>query len=105
MAIVTSTIKLGEKIPQSVLDEVNAATKRQITLDEDCPSMSNAELAQVAAIVAQRKADRKKMNISLRVSERMIKSTRESIGKGYTGFLSRLLEAAMNEPELVKKCL
>lgn len=105
MALVRSTLGADAKPPERLLEEVKAAAKKPAAFDEDCPPTTAAEFAVIDEILARRKADREKKNISLRVSARMIDETRARVGKGYTGFLSRLLEAALNEPELIKKCL
>lgn len=105
MAIIKSSVRIGERPPQAAIDEVMAAAKRPITFDEDCPPTSEREFAVLEAIIAERRANRKKQNVSLRVSERMVAQVKEKVGKGYTGFLSRLLEAAIKEPELVRRCL
>lgn len=105
MALVKSVLRAGEKAPVSAIKEAEAAVRRGAVFDEDCPPTTEKEFAVIEEILAKRKADREKRNVSLRVSARMLDQTRERVGKGYTGFLSRLLEAAMEEPELVKKCL
>lgn len=105
MGIIKSSVRIGEKPPQAAIDEVMAAAKRPIAFDEDCPPTSEEEFAVLDAIIAERRAHMKKQNISLRISEKMISQVKEKVGKGYTGFLSRLLEAAIKEPELVRKCL
>jgi len=102
--IVTSKIKAGEKPTKAAIDEVMAASKMPINFD-DCPETTDEEFAIIDAIIAENKANKKKKSISLRVSENMLQHAKKSIGKGYTGFLSRLLEAAYHDEALVRRCL
>ena len=48
--------------------------------------------------------NRTKPTISLRISPATLKKAKE-YGKGYTGLLSRLLDVAINDEELVRKCI
>lgn len=46
----------------------------------------------------------RKSILALRVSPKTLE-TAKKFGRGYTGVLSRLLDEAIQDPELVKKCL
>ena len=47
---------------------------------------------------------RTKRTVSIRLSEKAQKFSK-AYGKGYTSFLSRLIDAALEDASLVKKCL
>ena len=48
--------------------------------------------------------NRTKPTISLRISPATLKKAKQ-YGKGYTGLLSRLLDAAIDDEDLVRKCI
>ena len=48
--------------------------------------------------------NRTKPTISLRISPATLKKAKQ-YGKGYTGLLSRLLDAAIDNEELVRRCI
>lgn len=50
------------------------------------------------------KGDRNKKTVSLRVPNATL-NIAKAYGKGYTAFLARLLEEAIKDEELVKKCI
>lgn len=66
---------------------------------------SNPEMyAQFARLSQEKRAERRKQVLSLRVSPQTMAKAK-ALGKGYTGILSRLLDLAIDDPEMVKKCL
>lgn len=60
-----------------------------------------AEMAELARV---RKAKIAKPVIALRISPETLEKAKAT-GKGYTGFLSRLLDNAINDPEMVERSL
>lgn len=58
----------------------------------------------MAQIARQRRAAKVKPVVSLRINPQTLDKAKAT-GKGYTGFLSRLLDNAINDPELVRKSL
>ena len=77
---------------------------KPIEFDEDSPQLSDAELAQFRRISDIRNEERKKQTVSLRLSPQALRKAK-SLGKGYTSVLSRILEAALNDNELIKRSL
>ena len=51
-----------------------------------------------------RREERKKQTVTLRLSPQALK-TAKSLGKGYTSVLSRILESALTDEELIKQYL
>lgn len=78
--------------------------KRPIVYDDDCPELSDDQLAELKAVVDKRKEDRRKQTITIRLSPQTIKKAK-SLGKGYTSILSRVLEMALNDADFLKQCL
>ncbi|MDE6221551.1 MAG: BrnA antitoxin family protein [Lachnospiraceae bacterium] len=104
MAIVRTTIANGQKPTEAQIKEIEEASKRPIFFDEDAPELTPEQYAEMAAIAALRREEMKKPVISLRVSPATLEKARAT-GKGYTGFLSRLLDNAINDPDIVAKSL
>ena len=81
--------------------ELEAAEKKEPVFDDDSPLMMKEQLMQFKRINHE---NRTKPTISLRISPATLKKAKQ-YGKGYTGLLSRLLDAAIDDEELVRKCI
>ena len=92
---------LKQELTEEELQELEAAEKKELVFDEDSPAMMHEQLMQFKRINHE---NRTKPTISLRISPATLKKAKE-YGKGYTGLLSRLLDAAINDEELVRKCI
>lgn len=86
---------------QEEIMELEAAESRKITFDEDSPELTAEQLIQFRRM---HREDRTKQTVSLRLSQNTLKKAK-AYGKGYTAFLSRLLDEAINDEELVRKCV
>ena len=82
------------------LRELEEAEKKVPVFDEDSPEMTAEQLIQFKRM----HEDRTKQTVSLRLSKSTLKKAK-AYGKGYTSFLSRLLDEAINNEELVRKCV
>lgn len=102
MKTVNIDIRKGPSEEQKRMLEKMA--RKDICFDEDCPELSEDELLQFKRISDQRKTDRRKQNITLRVSPSTAAKAK-ALGSGYTGVLSRMLDLCLNDPEIIKKCL
>ncbi len=97
-------MKLNELDPALTAEEereLEAAEQRQPAFDADSPEMTPEMLAQFKRM--NREA-RNKQTVSLRLSPKTL-SKAKAYGKGYTAFLSRLLDEAINDEALVRKCI
>ncbi|GBR73459.1 hypothetical protein NO1_0839 [Candidatus Termititenax aidoneus] len=103
MAMVRNTLDITKPIPQEVRARVRAGLKgRKIDLtDPDNPPLTAEELKEMAA---QTRELKKKAMFSLRLSKTSILWW-QSLGKGYTGLMTKFLEAAPQHPEWVKAAL
>lgn len=93
--------ELTSELTQEELLELEAAENRPVVYDEDCPEMTEEMLSQFKRM---NKEERLKQTISLRLSPNTLNKAK-SLGKGYTSVLSRLLDLAINDEEMLKKCL
>ena len=88
-------------LTEEELQEIEKTESKEPVFDEDSPEMSEKQLSQFRRMYG---ADRSKQTVSLRLSRNTYNKAR-TYGKGYTSFLSRLLDVAINDEELVKKCV
>ncbi|MBR5345353.1 MAG: antitoxin [Clostridia bacterium] len=93
--------ELMQPLTEEELREIEETENRELVFDADSPEMSVAQLNQFRRMYS---TDRSKQTVSLRLSRNTYNKAR-TYGKGYTSFLSRLLDAAINDEELVKKCV
>ena len=102
MSMVKMSInELTSELTQEELLDLETAEGKPVTYDEDSPEMSPEMLMQFKRM---NKEERIKQTISLRLSPSTLNKAK-SLGKGYTSVLSRLLDLAINDEEMLKKCL
>ena len=66
--------------------------------------MTEEQIQELKNIAQQRREGAKKTIVSLRLTNKTLEKAK-SLGKGYTGILSRLLDLAIEDPEMLKKCV
>ncbi|MBQ9065487.1 MAG: antitoxin [Blautia sp.] len=92
---------LDSELSKEELQELEEAAVRTIVFDDESPEMTADMLKQFKQM---KQKDRTKQTASIRLSEKAQRFSK-SYGKGYTSFLSRLIDAALDDAALVKKCL
>jgi uncharacterized protein (DUF4415 family) len=100
MAIIKSTVKVGQKIPKEVIKEVRRAARTPINYTEDAPRSSPEALKEFAHLAAERNRRKKKKSITIRVSPDILESYK-TMGNGYTGIMSDVLSYAVNNPAVL----
>ena len=73
-------------------------------VDEDNPILSREELAQfrrVSELIKEERENNQKQNVTLRLSPRAVRKAK-SLGKGYTSVLAKIVEKALDNPELTE---
>lgn len=93
--------ELTSELTEEELLDLEMAANAPIKHDEDSPEMTEEMLMQFKRM---NKEERVKQTVSLRLSPSTLKKAK-SLGKGYTSVLSRLLDLAINDEEMLKKCL
>ena len=86
------------------IDMLKKAESMPIIYDEDSPELTQEDLAEFKRIADINREARRKQCITVRLSPQSL-SKAKALGKGYTSVLSRILEYALNDNELIKKCL
>ena len=106
MAIITSTVKLGqgpsEQELKAIRAELQEAQKHPINLD-DCPELSPDALKEFALLRADKNRQKKRQTISIRLAPHYIEKYRK-LGKGYTGIMADVLAYAVDNPEILQQC-
>lgn len=102
--IIRTTITIGQQPTDAQIREIETASMMPITPDEDAPELTMEQYAEMAAIAKARRAKNIKPVVALRITPETLEKAKAT-GKGYTGFLSRLLDNAINDPQLVAKSL
>ena len=99
--VTISMNELSYDLTDNERKELEDAARKPVVYDEDCPELTEEMLAQFKRV---NREERVKQTVSLRLSPDTLKKAK-ALGKGYTSILSRLLDLAINDTELLKKCL
>ena len=102
--IIRTVIRTGQKPDVGQIREIKKAAKKPVIPDDDAPELTLEQYAEMAAIAKAKRAGKAKPVIALRISPDTLAKAKAT-GKGYTGFLSRLLDNAINDPDLVARSL
>ena len=93
--------ELNKELSPDEMREIEAAAAIPTVFDEDSPEMTPEMLMQFKRM---NREGRNKQTISLRLSPSTLQKAK-AYGKGYTSFLSRLLDEAIKDDALVRKCI
>ena len=104
MAMTRIEIREGQKPTLQQIQEIEAASRRPIVPDDDAPELTPEQYAEMAAIARKQRQQKKKQVVAIRISPETLAKAKAT-GKGYTGFLSRLMDNAINDPVMVQKSL
>lgn len=102
--IVRTTIYPDQKLTKAQIRRIKKAATMPITFDEDSPEYTYEELLEMRDAAIKKRAEQKKEVVAIRLSPATIKKAK-AVGKGYTGFLSRLIENAINDKDIVSRSL
>ena len=104
MTITSKMIYENEPLTPEQIEEIERASRMPISFDDDCPELTDEQLSKMALIAKHQRAERRKPLMTLRVNPDTLKKAK-SLGKGYTGIMGRLLDMAINNPDMLKQCL
>ena len=102
--IVRTTIYPDQKLTKAQIKRIEKAAKMPITFDDDSPEYTYEELLKMRDAAIKKRAEQKKEVVAIRLSPATLKKAK-AIGKGYTGFLSRLIDNAINDKDMVSRSL
>ena len=95
------TIDVKKMPSQAQIEMLTKAAKLPIHAESEYPEFLETELLQFKRISDTRRAERKKQTVTLRLSPQALEKAR-SLGKGYTSVLSRIIESALDDPDIIK---
>ncbi len=102
--MVRTVVHVGQQPTEEQINEIEAAMAVPVVPDEDAPELTLEQYAEMAAIARSRRNKQVKPVVALRISQSTLDKAKAT-GKGYTGFLSRLLDNAINDPQMVAKSM
>jgi uncharacterized protein (DUF4415 family) len=102
MAIISSTIRVGQKPPKEVIKRIKEIAKKPIHYTEDCPESTPEALAEFAALARARRQRKVKPMVALRVEPEALEKYK-ALGNGYTGIMADVLNYVANNPEILLK--
>ena len=102
--IVRTTIYSGQKLTKSQIKRIRKAAAMPIVFDEDAPEYTYEELEEMRLAAIKKRAEQRKEVVAIRISPSTLKKAK-AMGKGYTGLLSRLIDNAINDKDLVARSL
>lgn len=85
---------LPPELTPEEMAELEAAEQMPITFDDDCPEMTDEMLKQFHRMDM----------VTIKISPSNLKKVK-SLGSDYPKILSHLLDLALNDTDLVKKCM
>lgn len=97
-------IDLNKPLTEEQKQMLENLKTRPVQPDEDCPELTVEQLSQLMRASEMRRDERRKQTVTLRLSPQALR-TAKSLGKGYTSVLSRILESALTDTELIKRYL
>lgn len=101
---ITKEVKKGQRPTKKQIIEIQKAQKKTVVFDDDAPELTIQQYKEMAKIAREKRSKKTKVVIAIRISPDTLKKAKAT-GKGYTGFLSRLLDNAINDSVLVSKSL
>lgn len=104
MANIDKDIDISKSPTKKQIEMLRKAEKMSIPFDTEYPGFTKEELEQFYRVKDINNAERQKQIITLRLSPKAARKA-HSLGKGYTSILSRILEAALDDPNIIKQFL
>ncbi|SDB12715.1 BrnA antitoxin family protein [Butyrivibrio sp. INlla16] len=104
MAIKKVNIDVKKKPTKKQTEMIKAAKNLPVTFDEDSPELTPDQLKRFRRISEEKNEDRRKGTVTLRLTPRALRKAK-SLGKGYTSVLSRILEDALDDPQVIESHL
>ena len=99
--IVRKEIDPTQSLTPSQVEMLHNLESRPISPDEDSPELTMEQLTQFRRISAANREERCKQTVTLRLSPQALRRAK-ALGKGYTSVLSRILESALENPDIIR---
>lgn len=102
--MVRKEIDFNNSLTASQVEMLETLKNRDVEPDEDCPELSAEQLSQFKRVSEIKREGRRKQTVTLRLSPSALNKAK-SLGKGYTAVLSRILENALDNPDIIRRNL
>jgi uncharacterized protein (DUF4415 family) len=102
MAIITSTVKVGQKPPKDVIKAVNEAAKSPITYTGDSPKLSPEALREFAELRTQKKRQDARSAVTIRIKPDVL-AKYKTLGHSYIDIMAAVLNYVADNPEILSK--
>lgn len=103
MVIKTTLEERGPITPEEI-KMLEKAKKLPIVFDEDIPELTEEDLKGFRRVSEKNRQERNKQTVTLRLSPQALRKAK-SLGKGYTSVLSRILEGALSDNDVIRHYL
>ena len=104
MAIIKSTVKVGQKPSKEEMKRIRAelkeAAKHPIVYTDDCPKSTPKALKEFAMQRAEINRQKRRQTVTIRIQPEVLKKYK-SLGRGYSGIMADVLRLAANNPEIL----
>lgn len=102
--LIKKKIQKGQKPTAEQIREIQLAAAKPIEPDNEAPELTVNQYREMAEIAKAERLKSKKPVVAIRISPDTL-ARAKATGKGYTGFLSRLLDNAIKDPDMVAKSI
>ena len=104
MGIIKSTVRVGQKPPKEVIEEIKKAAKKPINYTTDCPKSTPEALKEFAMQRAELNKRKIKQSVTIRISPDVLESYK-TMGSGYTGVMADVLKYAVENPKILSEAI
>lgn len=102
--IISTTLEERGAITEEEIRQLEQADKMPILPDEENPELTEEELNEFYRVRDGNRKERNKQTVTLRLSPQALRKAK-SLGKGYTSVLSRILESALCDNDVIRHFL
>ena len=103
--MVYEELNLNDELTEEQTAMLKELENAPVVPDEDCPELTDEQLAKFAEAARERRQkSQNKQTVAIRLSPQALQKAK-SLGKGYTTILSRIVEAALADNDIIKNYL
>lgn len=102
--VIRTTLEERGPITPEEMEMLKKASKAPIVFDEDSPELTEEDLKGFRRVSEENRLERNKQTVTLRLSPQALRKAK-SLGKGYTSVLSRILEGALSDNDVIRHYL
>jgi len=104
MAIIKSTVKVGQKPSREEMKRIRAelkeAAKHPIVYTDDCPKSTPEALKEFAMQRAEMNRQKRRQTVTIRIQPEVLEKYK-TLGRGYSGIMADVLKLAVDNPKIL----